>query len=457
MKAVHLLAAACFVLFAVCLVGCNRDAGKPKVTNHKDESQPKHADHKDHKDENKGEHAHKPAAHGGKIVSVGTDNYHAEVVFEKDGHLKVYTLGKDETKSISIESQTLKAHVKHDEKSHEVDLKPEPQASDPKGKTSLFVGKLPHDLMGKKVTVTIVGLKVEGETFRVEFSGEAGKHSDHKDHKDHKDGKEHKGHKKDGKEHTDHKKEHSKTSAVENEIKEARAKLSPEDRKLVDAQEWCPIMPDNRLGVMGVPFKLMIKDHPVFLCCKGCQRKALAEPEKTLAKVEEFKAKVKTGTVKVGAKVPDFSIKTLDGMSVKLSELQKDEKRTKTGVVVLSFWCTTCHSCRHVEAHLAKLAKDYDGQAAVIALDANADDTAQGVAAFVKKNGLTMPVALDASGNSADVFGIKVTTTTVVIDGNGVLRYCGQLRQKGVASAEDALRAVLAGNEVAVKTTPHTG
>ncbi|MBI3821317.1 MAG: TlpA family protein disulfide reductase [Planctomycetes bacterium] len=163
------------------------------------------------------------------------------------------------------------------------------------------------------------------------------------------------------------------------------------------------------------------------------------------------------GIIKVGDKVPDLSIKTLDGKSVKLSELQKDEKQTKKGVVVLSFWCSTCHSCRHVEAHLGKLAKDYAGQAAVIALDANADDTAEGIAAFVKKKGLTMPVVLDPGGQTADVFGIKVTTTTVIIDGNGVLRYCGQFKQKDGASAEDALKAVLAGVEVAVSATPHNG
>lgn len=454
MKAVHLIIATCFVLVGLFLVGCNRDAGKPKVTNHKDESRPKDTDHKDHKDDKKGDwHAHKPAAHGGKIVSVGSDNYHAEVVFEKDGHLRFYTLGKDETKSISIESQTLNAHAKQDgaDKSHEMELKPAPQKDDPKGKASLFAGKLPAELIGKKVTVTVVGLKIEGETFRVEFSSEVGNHGDHKEHKDHK---------KDEKEHKDHKKDHAKTSAIENEIKEARATLSPEDRKLVDAQEWCVVMTDNRLGEMGVPFKLLVKDQPVFVCCKGCQRKALADPDKTLAKLEEFKAKLRgklKSAVKVGDKVPDFSIATLDGKSVKLSELQKDEKQSKTGVVVLSFWCTTCHSCRHVEGQLAKLAKDYAGQAAVIALDANADDNAQSVFAFVKKNGLTVAVVLDPSGSSADVFGIKVTTTTVVIDGNGVLRYCGQLRHKGGASAEDALKAVLAGNEVAVKTTPHTG
>ena len=110
-----------------------------------------------------------------------------------------------------------------------------------------------------------------------------------------------------------------------------------------------------------------------------------------------------------------------------------------------------------MEAHLDKLAKDYAGQAAVIALDANADDTAQSVAEFLKKNGLTLPVVLDASGHSADVFGIKVTTTTVVIDGNGILRYCGQFKANGGASAEEALKTVLAGKDVRVTTTTHNG
>jgi thiol-disulfide isomerase/thioredoxin len=158
------------------------------------------------------------------------------------------------------------------------------------------------------------------------------------------------------------------------------------------------------------------------------------------------------GTVSVGSKVPDFSVRTLDGKTVKLSELQKDQKRTKQGVVVLTFWCSTCGSCRRVEHHLDKLAKDYEGQAAVIALDANAGETAEKVAAFAREKGLALPIVLDPSGRTADVFGTEVTTTTVVIDGKGLLRYCGRFGQ-----CEAALKAVLAGKEVAVKTTPHDG
>ncbi len=163
------------------------------------------------------------------------------------------------------------------------------------------------------------------------------------------------------------------------------------------------------------------------------------------------------GALKVGQKVPELSITMLDGKTVKLSELQKGKKGSEKGVVVLSFWCTSCHSCRHVEGDLAKLAKNYDGKAVVMALDANLADTSKEIEAFLKKSGMTVPVAIDLNGKAADVFGITKTTTTIVIDGDGVLRYCGQFKQRNGGSAEDALKAVLAGNDVAVKTTPHNG
>lgn len=188
----------------------------------------------------------------------------------------------------------------------------------------------------------------------------------------------------------------------------------------------------------------------------------------TFASVPEFKAKSspaghgagepkRKAGVAVGEKVPDFSVRTLDGKMVKLSELQHDARRTKSGVAVLSFWCSTCGSCRRVERHLDKLAKDYEGQAAIVALDANAGETVERVTGFAKEKGLTLPIVLDPSGRTADLFGTDVTTTTVVIDGSGVLRYYGRFRDGDRAYAEDALKAVLAGNEVAVKTTPPDG
>jgi hypothetical protein len=82
------------------------------------------------------------------------------------------------------------------------------------------------------------------------------------------------------------------------EIEAERGKLSPEDRALVDAQEWCAVTTTEPLGSMGPPLKVLVKDRPVFICCKGCQRKALADPDKTLAAVAELKAKAKAGQEK---------------------------------------------------------------------------------------------------------------------------------------------------------------
>jgi hypothetical protein len=50
-----------------------------------------------------------------------------------------------------------------------------------------------------------------------------------------------------------------------------------DDRKLAEEQKFCAIENDNRLGSMGTPVKVMVKDQPVFLCCKGCQKKALSD------------------------------------------------------------------------------------------------------------------------------------------------------------------------------------
>lgn len=76
------------------------------------------------------------------------------------------------------------------------------------------------------------------------------------------------------------------------EIQDNLEKLSPEDRRLAEAQGYCAVQPAERLGSMGVPIKVMVKDQPVFVCCKGCEKKAASEADTTLAQVAELKLKV---------------------------------------------------------------------------------------------------------------------------------------------------------------------
>ncbi|HBI44399.1 MAG TPA: hypothetical protein DDY78_16330 [Planctomycetales bacterium] len=67
------------------------------------------------------------------------------------------------------------------------------------------------------------------------------------------------------------------------------AELAPEDRPLAEAQRLCPITGEP-LGGMGTPIKVDVKGQTVFLCCDGCKKKALDNPDKTLASVQKLKS-----------------------------------------------------------------------------------------------------------------------------------------------------------------------
>lgn len=74
--------------------------------------------------------------------------------------------------------------------------------------------------------------------------------------------------------------------ATPEEIQAARDKLDAADRAIAEEQEFCVVATKQRLGSMGVPVKITVKDQVVFLCCDHCEKKAKADPEKTLASRE---------------------------------------------------------------------------------------------------------------------------------------------------------------------------
>ena len=172
---------------------------------------------------------------------------------------------------------------------------------------------------------------------------------------------------------------------------------------------------------------------------------------------EDASAAPKVRPVRVGEVVPDFSVTLTDGKAWKLSELRKQARYGKEGVVVLTFWCSFCHSCRDVERRLDELATQFRGKALVMAVDASYGETREEVAAFKKKKQLALPIGLDGEGHAADIFGARMTTSTAVIDGGGVLRYFGQFAQGDQHLAESALRAVLADDKVKVDHTQQRG
>jgi hypothetical protein len=82
-------------------------------------------------------------------------------------------------------------------------------------------------------------------------------------------------------------------SSEADKITANRAKLSEDDQQLVAAQEYCAVQTGHRLGAMGPPVKVTVKDQPVFLCCENCKEEAEAHPDATLERVTELKKKAR--------------------------------------------------------------------------------------------------------------------------------------------------------------------
>jgi YHS domain-containing protein len=114
------------------------------------------------------------------MVSLGRDSYHVEAVVDSEGSIRLYTLGQDETRVIDVESQTLKGFVKAEgaADSQSIEFQPSPQDGDSSNKTSLFVGKLPKELVGRQLDVTIPNIRIAGERFRLGFQTGQQSHGD---------------------------------------------------------------------------------------------------------------------------------------------------------------------------------------------------------------------------------------------------------------------------------------
>jgi len=118
------------------------------------------------------DHAHKPGSHGGIIIPIGSDSYHAEAVIEKGGEFRLLMLGKDESRIQEVEIQPIKAYVKvvGQPDSAPIELSAKQQEGDSSGQTSQFVGSLTEEMRGKALDVTIPNLRIKGERFRIGFT-----------------------------------------------------------------------------------------------------------------------------------------------------------------------------------------------------------------------------------------------------------------------------------------------
>jgi hypothetical protein len=108
------------------------------------------------------------AQHGGLVEAIGTS--HIELLVEKGGRLRVYTLGKDETqiRPLAVTELTAEVQAHGAAEFNRVNLRAEPLPGDTPGTAAQFAGQLPTELVGKPLNI-ILTVPIDGNRYRARF------------------------------------------------------------------------------------------------------------------------------------------------------------------------------------------------------------------------------------------------------------------------------------------------
>jgi cytochrome c biogenesis protein CcdA/peroxiredoxin len=129
----------------------------------------------------------------------------------------------------------------------------------------------------------------------------------------------------------------------------------------------------------------------------------------------------------VGNLAPDFSVITIDGETIRLSELQGK-------VVLINFWGTWCGPCRREMPDLQALYAQYgDLDFVIVALAVR--DKQEAVEAFREEFGITFDLALDEQNTVTNLYGVTGQPSTFVINRDGTIasRYYSVISEDDLA------------------------
>jgi len=97
-------------------------------------------------------------------------------------------------------------------------------------------------------------------------------------------------------------------------------------------------------------------------------------------------------------KLLNIPINLISGESTSLSEYEGQK------AVYIKFWATWCKPCRKEMPHFEHIKNEYGDSIEVIGINIGINDDIKAVEATIKEFGLTMPMAIDKSGDLAQAF-----------------------------------------------------
>jgi peroxiredoxin len=119
--------------------------------------------------------------------------------------------------------------------------------------------------------------------------------------------------------------------------------------------------------------------------------------------------------IKVGARMPDFTVRTLAGKTI-------DSKEFRGKVVLLNFWATWCPPCKKEMPFLQKDIFDRLRNKDFLMVAVSRGEKEAVVKDFINKHQYTFDIGLDPEGKVYKLFASRFIPRNFVIGRNGVVK-----------------------------------
>ncbi len=129
------------------------------------------------------------------------------------------------------------------------------------------------------------------------------------------------------------------------------------------------------------------------------------------------------GATSTSVPAPNFSLKSLDGKNIKLSELAGN-------VVLVNFWASWCGPCRQEMPLLNAIHNKYEPLGFTV-LGVNVEEQVANARSYIDERPVDFPILLDGDNQMSQVYNVIAMPTTVVIDRDGKIRFIHQGYQSG--------------------------
>lgn len=125
---------------------------------------------------------------------------------------------------------------------------------------------------------------------------------------------------------------------------------------------------------------------------------------------------VATGAApQTGFTAPDFTLTTITGERITLSDLQGQ-------AVLVNVWATWCPPCKAEMPAMEKVYNEYKEQGfVVLAVNSTYQDTTSGILPFAAEYGLTFPILLDKTGEVTLDYQVRSLPSSFFINRQGII------------------------------------